>query len=429
MAGVTENRLRANRVAPLTPEQSSRAGQLARRLHSVLSSLVDSLPEHARGASGMSRHLSVVRNTCQRVVTALSEPATADVLVRLPGVRGLEQFTEGFEQAGTDAATLAATTAAIRQFESFLKEVGGSQSKLAERIEATPGRDGDGAVQAPIREAALAREQLCGAAARVMGRQCDAKVVIYMFQPHPTDPNSFERVLAHGEVGQRIGADPMPFAFRAGDTRFEEKRVKGKIFASLDEIPAHGHTPNAILEEFCSDPLPLVTSRGSEGQLVQMVDHKALTPEMALDVIIANRSVHPVKIPDTDKPSLDEVWTLQFYPARHLVFDVYLHRDMERQFRPTIDVQLWSPNLDTHPADRWITRFPSGPRLQLLGHHFDDAYTDAYPRHAELTRYLFDRVGWKHSNFVGFRCEVAFPIWRSGYCIRFEPVESQVSDD
>lgn len=428
MAGVTENPLRANRAAPLTPEQASRAGQLARRLHSVLSSLVDSLPEHARGASGMSRHLSVVRNTCQRVVTALSEPATPEILTKLPGVRGLELFVEGFEQTGGDEATIATTTAAIRQFEGFLKEVGGSQAKLAERIELMPGRDGEGVAAAPLREAELAREQLVTSAARVMGRQCDAKVVVYMFQPHPTDPASFERVMAHGEVGQRVGPDPMPFAFRAGDTRSEEKRAKGKVFASLDEIPAHGLTPNAILKEFCSDPLPLVTSRGSEGQVVQIIDRDALTPEMALDVIIGNRSVHPVKIPDTNKPGLDEVWSLLFYPARHLIFDVYLHRDMERMFRPTIDVQLWGPNLDTHPADRWITRFPNGPRLQLLGHNFDDAHSDAYPRHAELTQYLFDRVGWKHSNFVGFRCEVAFPIWRSGYCIRFEPVGAPQSE-
>ncbi|MCB9853494.1 MAG: hypothetical protein H6819_10395 [Phycisphaerales bacterium] len=429
MAGVTENPLRAHRPVSLSAEQVSRAGQLARRLHSVLTSLVDSLPDHARGASGMSRHLSIVRNTCQRVVTALADPVTLEVLTKLPGIRGLEIFIEGFEKNGGDEANVAAATAAIRQFENFLKEVGGSQAKLAERIEAMPRRDGEGSGAAPIREAALAREHLFSASAKVMGRQCDAKVVVYMFQPHPTDPMSFERVLAHGEIGQRIGAEPMPFAFRAGDTRSEEKRVKGKIFASLDEIPAHGLTPNAILEEFCSDPLPLVTSRGSEGQLVQIIDHKALTPEMALDVIIANRSVHPVTIPDTNKPSLDEVWTLLFYPARHLVFDVYLHRDMERRFRPTIDVQLWGPNLDTHPADRWLTRFPNGPRLQLLGHHFDDAHTDAYPRHAELTRYLFDRVGWRHSMFVGFRCEVAFPIWRSGYCIRFEPVETHSADD
>ncbi len=428
MAGVTENRLRSSRIAPLSPEQASRASLLARRLHSVLGSLVDSLPEHARGASGMSRHLSIVRNTCQRVVTALSDPVTPDILTKLPGVRGLEIFVEGFAKLDGDAANLAAATAAIQQFDSFLKEVGGSQSKLAERIEAMPWRDGESVALSPIREAARAREQLCAAAAQVVGRQCDVKAVIYMFQPHPTDPNSFERVLTHGEIGQRIGPEPMPFAFRAGDTRAEEKRVKGKPFASLDEIPAHGHTPNAILEEFCSDPLPLVTSRGSEGQLIQTIDHKALTPDMALDVIIANRSVHPVRIPDTDKPSLDEVWTLMFYPARHLIFDIYLHRDIERLFRPTIDVQLWSPNLDTHPADRWITRFPYGPRLQLLGRSFEEAHSEHYPRHAELTRYIFNRVGFNHGNFVGFRCEVDYPIWRSGYCVRFEPVEAPSVD-
>ena len=429
MAGVTENPLRVHRITPLTAEQASRAEQLARRLHSVLKSVVDALPDHARGASGMSRHLSVVRNTCQRVVTALASPPSPDVLTKLPGVRGLELFTDGFGKLGGDEATLAATSAAIRQFEEFLKEVGGSQSKLAERIEATVRGERDSASLTPNHEAALAREQLFAAAAKVMGRQSNVKISIYMFRPHPTDSTQFERVLAHGEIGQLIGPNPMPFAFRAGDTRHEEKRASGKVFASLDEVPAHGYTPNAILKEFCSDPLPLVTSRGSEGQLVQIIDHKALSYDDAIDVVIANRSIHPVKIPDTDKMSLDEAWTLLFYPARHLIFDVYLHRDMERLFRPTIDTQLWGPNLDTHPADRWLTRFPNGPRLQLLGCNFNDAHSDAYPRHAELTQHLFDRVGWRHSEFMGFRCEVPYPIWRSGYCVRFEPVETTSTDE
>lgn len=422
MAGVTTKSVRSSAVAPLTSEQAARADHLARRLHGVLAALVETLPDHARGASGMSRHLSVVRNTCQRVVSALADPPAIETLTTLPGVRGIEQFLEGFEKIDGDAATIASAATAVRQFDDFLTEIGGSQSKLAERIERSSVIERDDPTHAPNRAAAKAREALCAAAAQVVGRQCDVKVSLYIFRDHPTD-SRLERVLAQGEIGQLVGAEPMPFAFRAGDTRHKEKHAEGKIFASLDKTPAHGSTPNAILNEFCSDPLPLVTSRDSEGHVVQMVDASALPDGHPTDVIIANRSVHPGRMPDTGKSSFDEVWTLMFYPARHLIFDVYLHRDMERRFRPTIDSQLWSPNLDTHPADRWVTRFPHGPRLQLIGRSFNDARSDAYPRHVDLTRHLFDRVGWDHSEYVGFRCEVEFPIWRGGYCIRFEPVE------
>lgn len=425
---VTENRLRGIGVAPLTPEEVSRADQVALRLHGVLKTLVESLPEHARGASGMARHLSVVRNTCQRVVTALGDVPTVEMLTKLPGVRGLELFIEGFQNLGADEATLASAATAIEQFDQLLREVGSSQSKLAERVDRFHRTEAEETGMPPARAAEMARQQLFQAAVKVMDRECEVKVNLYVFRIHPEDPSKLERVLAQGEVGQFAGPNAMPIAFHAGDTRHQEKHQSGRIFSSLDRTPAHGHTPSAILEEFCTDPLPLVTSRGSEGRVVQMIDHKLVPKGERANLILANRSVHPALIPDSSRSSLDEVWTLVNYPARNLLLDIYLHRDMERLFRPSIDVQLWGPNLDSHPADRWITRFPHGPRLQLLSPGLRDAHSDAYPRHAELSRALFKRINWNPDDFIGFRCEVAYPIWRGGYCIRFEEVSTEPRD-
>ncbi len=428
LAEVTENRLRGVGVAPLSPEEVSRADQVALRLHGVLKTLVDSLPEHARGASGMSRHLSVVRNTCQRVVTALADTPSVEMLTRLPGVRGLELFIEGFQKLGADEATLASASAAIEQFDQLLREVGNSQSKLAERVERFHRSETEESALQPAKSAEAARERLFHAAVDVMDRECEVKVNLYVFRIHPDDPTRLERVLAQGEVGQLAGSNAMPLAFNAGDTRYQEKHQTGRVFVSLDQTPAHGHTPNAILDEFCSDPLPLVTSRGSEGRVVQIIDHKLMPKGQRADLVLANRSVHPATIPETNRSSLDEVWTLVNYPARYLLLDIYLHREMERLFRPSIDVQLWGPNLDSHPADRWITRFPHGPRLQLLSPGLRDAHSDVYPRHAELSRTLFERITWDPDEFVGFRCEVAYPIWRGGYCVRFEEVNAGNGD-
>jgi hypothetical protein len=100
---------------------------------------------------------------------------------------------------------------------------------------------------------------------------------------------------------------------------------------------------------------------------------------------------------------------------------VWLHRDLERRVRPAIDAQLWYPNLSSPGGDRWVTRFPDPPRLQLLGEGLVHARSDAWPGHADLCRVVFDRVGWEPSEFVGFRCEVAYPVWRGGYCMSFRP--------
>jgi len=65
-------------------------------------------------------------------------------------------------------------------------------------------------------------------------------------------------------------------------------------------------------------------------------------------------------------------------------------------------------------------RFPSQPRLELLGYGLDRMHTASYPRQRELATFLFDHLGWDPNDFVGFRCELPHPIWRAGYCMSFE---------
>ena len=89
----------------------------------------------------MSRYLDLVRPTCQRIVQTLAEPdPSPETLISLPGVRGLEQFLEALKARGGDARAIEIASAAIQQFDAFLERTGGSQAKLAARLDA--GRSG-----------------------------------------------------------------------------------------------------------------------------------------------------------------------------------------------------------------------------------------------------------------------------------------------
>ncbi|MCH8807457.1 MAG: Maf family protein [Planctomycetes bacterium] len=125
----------------------------------------------------MARHLSVVRNTCQRVVTAVAEPqAAAQTLARFPGVQGLQLLIQGFRGVGEDEANVAAALAAVEQYDQLIRDLAGSQSKLVERLNAVapvPAR-----VRSQTSEAAeIARQRLFAAAAEVAGRTSGATVI------------------------------------------------------------------------------------------------------------------------------------------------------------------------------------------------------------------------------------------------------------
>ncbi len=415
--------LRANDAKPLSDEELARADVVARRLHSELRSTVLTLPDRSRGATGMARHLDIERTTCQRIVTAISEPTVNPTLLsRVPGVRGLRQFVEACRGAEVaDEGRLATLEAAIDQFENLLRDMGGSQSALIRRITAVArARQVQPDAEHHGHRSEAARRRIFEGAAEVAGRYSDVNVALYAFRPWAEDPEQIERAIVYGAIGHRARPDAVPFVVITGhfsDARSEPKSVG---FASLDSTPAKGHTPQAVLTEFSSDPPPLVTSGGPNGTLMQTIDPAATADGAAVDILVANHTRNHGRHPALEEIPVEEVWTLTHYPTRYLLFDVYLHRDMARMCIPSLDLHLWRPNLEQTLGDRWYTRVPHGPRLEILGAGLENAHSDVYPRYAEMSRYFFNRLAWDPSEFIGFRCGLRYPIWRGGYCMSFD---------
>ena len=400
---------------PLNDAEHRRAVRAAERLHADLGRLVEALPEAARHASGMSRHLGIVRNTCQRVVAALQDPPGLDTLAKLPGVKGLDQFLVAMAAVGVSQEDVDIAETAVRAFEAIIDEFAGSHAKLAARLHAQGGDASE-----PTPGTVQSRAALYEAAASVMGRALDTHVSVYAFRHAPGDEGTLERALAHAQVGSTIMPGGMPVTLTSGNT-LEWIEGDARDATLLDETPARGRTQRALLEPFTTRPLPTVTSRGEAGKLVQLIDPAQLDGPTTFDVATAERSAHPARDAN-GRPTLDEVWTLVNAPTRRLVFDVYIHASIERLYRPSADALLWYPNLSVPGGDRWITRFPAQPKLELLGRGLDRAGTERHARHRAFTRFLFDTLGWPAGEFVGFRVETDFPIWRAGYCIRFDHV-------
>lgn len=403
---------------PLSAEELGYAEQVARRLMAELKGLVAVLPEHAQGASGMARHLGVVRNTCQRIVSCLADAPAADVLARLPGVQGLRLFLDAMRKTEADSADIDAAEAATEQFDTLIRELAGSQTKLASRLDAT--RDPTDHAIDPEEVRRRQRAQLFAAAANITGRRSETFLSIYAFRPSPDDARRMERLLVSGVIGQISRPDAIPMVLSSGNTRYDPDTEDRAPFSSIDKSQAHGRTPKAVVDEFSTTPLPLVTSRGARGQLIQIVDPKVLAGGPPIDIVTANRSAGTSKRPELERPPELSVWKLCNLAARNLVFDVYLHREMARSCIPSIDAQLWQPNLDSPLEDRWLTRLPDTPRLEMLGSDLNRVGCAAYPRMVELTGHLFETTGWSFSDFVGYRCMMQYPVWRAGYCMTFD---------
>lgn len=405
--------------SPLSADERALCDRIASRLHADFSKLVGQLPAAAQNGSGMSKHLNLVRNTCQRVIHAIRDQSPgAQTLVKLPGVKGLEQLLVAMRTTDITIESIELAAIAVAQFDQLINTLAGSHTKLAARINAAGTVDTQstlGSIQS--------RKSLFEAAMSVTGRSASTSISLYAFRQSPENPDVLQRALATGLIQTTVIPGGMPVVIRAGDTLHWDD-PENRTIDNLDDTKPMGNTPEALLKEFTTHPLPTVSSQGTSDNLVQVIDPANFDGPQTLDVITAARSNHPFRDPKSGNLTLDEVWSLVNCPCARLLFDIYLHRDLERMVRPKIDSQLWYPNLSSPGGQRWITRYPSPPRLELLGDGIAHASTPSHTRHRELTATLFDRVGWDASEFVGFRCEVVYPIWRAGYCMSFHPVEN-----
>lgn len=419
--------------SPLSATERAEVSQVARRLHEELRAVVGLLPaDAADSASAMARILDVNRATCQRVLNTIRRPGdSADVLLGVPGVSGLSSFIAGVGALTQKADAIASAAAAVEEFRDVIARLGGTHAKLCRRLR-TPKRGHPTAVGpsqsdevdlgAPRESDLEERRWLFHAATRIVGRYSEVFFAIQVFCPITNRSGLIESATAIGAIGHRARAHALPLVFKQG------RSVKSR-YVTLDRRTLK-EAGSPLLEDFCSQsrPRPTVIQCGAgQTDAWHVFDGHTVDP---VDLVVANRSapdedyVHPAR----RQPPIEEAWMMMTIPARHVLQDVYLHRDLARMSVQTLDVHLWGPNLQETATRRWTTRLPGGPVLQLLGIGTARAEAPVCPRHGELTRYLFDQLEWNADEFVGYRCYEHYPIWRAGYRIAMDFTGSSVPE-
>jgi hypothetical protein len=406
----------------LDPRDTTVAERVARRLRAEWRQVLAVLPDEARSASGLARHLEVERTSCQRLVSALEQSAGVELLVRLPGIEALRQLLEALRRVGVLPEDLAACESAVEEFAQFLHRVGRSKAALGRILlgaePQTPARPRPR--HAAQRSHLELRQAFHESAAELAGRWSDLHTAVWCIGPDNADPTRQYSAHASGFIGHESRAVALPLVVSLfGDLRRELDPAQPERFViSLDERAIVGASPQVVLEGFSSDPPPRVTARQSASRVEYVVDLDDERARGPFDVVLGGRTT-PKPVSVHEGPRLLEVWSMSSYPARHLVFDVFLHRDLARASIPALSTHAWGTRLEIQ-RDRWSTLVPNPPRLVLLGAGRRAAACEAYPRQSDLVGHVLDSQGWRDEDFVGFRCEQSFPLWRIGYCMQFD---------
>lgn len=397
-------------IEPFSPGELSRATRVAGGMHAAWRAWLGSLPADWRSASGLSRGLGVDRTTCQRLVHAVRGGFDGPVLFsKVPGIPGLRSLLEAGEGRVPEGVHLAAAEA-LAAFASIIDDLGGSQSRLIRRLDASNADSGPGF--APGEEDEAERRQLFEASSRVTGRCSDLWLAVYLFQADA----SRERMRAsrvYGLLGHRATPDAVPLViqnFGLGPLR--ETGGEGAGPRTFDPRAA------GLVESFSTDTSVLARDARGGGLLAQRIDTEGGGIAEPIDLMFSAAGDNPH--PRLSDPAVANLWAMIHFPARAMLLDAYMPASEARQSLPSASAHLWGQDMDLGTRPGWTTRFPSNPKLEILGRGLEGAHSTLHRRHRELTRMAFEKAGADPDDFVGYRVAVPYPIWRAAYCLSFD---------
>mgnify|MGYP007100051595 CR=1 FL=1 len=392
----------------LTAEELAAIEAVGQRLRSELARLVKWLPQDSRSVRTMASFLAVDRNTCQRVIAAV-QPATggSEAFCRLPGSKSLLELVKRVKAKGAPRELVAALSVAIDRLNETLAEFDESHARIRARLEATIAI---GAFQSDRGEIDR-RRTLFEENARLFMRQMRVHSLITAVGPHAGEPAKVEQAWIRGLIGLRLekGAQPLPLGIASTD-RAEAKNGPVATFNPLEKRTEPGQRASGLVEQFCSSPMPTLTTRGPEGSQVTVLDPSLANEGVSVDAAVATRISH-VAHPRAKSPEIFHTSAVMLSPTAKFVFDVYLHRSLAIESVPACGAFQYTMAFSEDIEENWPFRLPGQYRLELLGPGLTNAGNAAWARHGDAAAYLFAQTGWPATEYVGHRLEIDYPLW------------------
>ncbi len=384
------------------------------RVRTELRVLLNQVPDEHAPVSALSRWINVNRSVCHRSVAAARvEGDAADVLRELPGVDGLEQFVQGFLSRGIDPVICARGASAVEDYKKLIGRSGGSQSKLVRMIEGLQRDEAAGSFEDLGSETMLLRQRWHELAVQMTGLESETLVVIHAVRMASDEPRQYDWAGLSGNLGITRRQKHLPIVM----IRRHVHGPTNEGYQSLRGKPMEPGQTRMLIPEFCSSPLPQVVTRHYPAHLVQLIDpsQNAADP---LDVIIGQR-ILATEAKERRKDG-HKFTMLPRVPAKRLVMDVHLHDSVPRGSRiGGRQFFAGSVSLAGNPAERWFDRLDDLPTPRTLGRGLLDTDCAGNPRHQEMTRWIFDQVGWNPDEFTGYRMDVRMPLWSVEHLLHF----------
>ena len=387
---------------------------LGRRLGAEIREFVTGLPVQSRSVRSMASLLDINRNLCQRTIAAAQATQNGlEVISKTPGFSQLQVLVDAAESRSLAVKSTKQLRRTVQELSDLAAETCGSEAKFRAMLKALLERGTRESKETSVEVSS--RRAIFEHGAEIAGSSTEYRAAIAMVWPSQDNSSVVDLAMTtihKGHRGRKGGLPLTTYFYETADAAAEPGQNPQRI-QSLSEEPV-------LLAQFSSRKLDFRKIEGSPGQSHQVVQYEDGASENTIDVVtlhVVRNVPHPAM--KGSHPFVDVLLQIS-NPAKHLVFDFYLHNSLAQLAIPFFGTFVLGLGLDVEVRKAWYRQLPEGGQLQSLGTGLRNVSHRYWSMHAALTKHLAEELRLKDSELVGYRADVAFPIWGMTYAIGFD---------
>lgn len=314
-----------------------------------------------------------------------------------------------------DIEAITAFEQAVATFEAFLEdELGGRHALDAMASAWLP--------EARERFESASRQMAYRASANLRGMECQTIVNSSLLHPG-SDPDRYDSAQFSGFLGLQRLRPTVPLKLATFQHRDD---TAGHPTLTIDGRPIPGDgSQEELIPQFstCGRSAFRVLTTGSSS-FYQLVD-QSLGIGTASDMIFGRFTQAHFRRWGRGPGDIAATMESVEVPARRLVLDVLMHRDIWPGMEPELmiyDTGTRGTALPYH-ADRDTDRMDMLDSIRYLGDGIERCGVAAVPRYREMLQWACRHRGWDPGAFRVYRCDCRYPVVGLQYTVAFRLVE------
>lgn len=347
----------------------------------------------------ISREFKINKNLAWKVSKLVHGNPDQNTLSFIPGQSGFQIFLHAMGNAGLPPEVIRKAETSFAAFQEMVHRHAGDRQTLQLLLDSLALQDGDSNRLEESRR--LAFQGNSG----LLGIQANVKLSAFFFAPNPDDPHMLDFAAVNGLIGlRRFRPDSKWILLRHSKQDGEGRDVSVPQRIPLD--PNYSGPGPSILGDFTTSPTPEVTVRTVNNVENFELAEGPIGNTGVADVCFGYFSLSDVPRYRDEENEDGQVHVFLGSPTETLVFDLFLHKDIDIPEGPSAELFLDFHRVgDAHYYDKMPLE--SAPR-QLLGTKPSVA-TPLIQDYGRMTDLVWNRLGWNAQDFRAWRMEVKFP--------------------